>query len=47
VKIRLVDLLTGSHDQPPILLERTRGHRAPPVTSAKAAAKAKALDDVS
>jgi hypothetical protein len=46
VKIRLVDLLTGSHDQPPILLERRPPHPAAPVTSAKAA-KTKALDDVS
>jgi len=46
VKIRLVDLLTGSHDQPPILLERRSPHPAAPVTSGKAA-KAKALDDVS
>lgn len=41
VKIRLVDLLTGSHDQPAILLERTSA--AAPVGPAKA----KALDDIS
>jgi hypothetical protein len=46
-KIRLVDLLTGTHDQPPILLEEAApGHgRSISVTSASAAAEA--LDDVS
>ncbi len=43
VKIRLVDLLTGSHDQPPILRERTPSPPPAPVTSAKA----EAFDDVS
>jgi hypothetical protein len=43
VKIRLVDLLTGSHDQPPILRERTASPPPTPVTSAKG----KALDDLS
>jgi hypothetical protein len=38
VKIRLVDLLTGSHEQPSILLERT---------PSAAPAKEEALDDVS
>jgi hypothetical protein len=47
VKIRLVDLLTGSHDQPPILRERTPAHPPASVTPAKASAKAKALDDLS
>jgi hypothetical protein len=47
VKIRLVDLLTGSHDQPPILLERTRAHPPASVASAKASAKAKAAGDAS
>lgn len=53
VKIRLVDLLTGSHDQPPILLERSPSPPTAQIASVKAAsvqaasAKTGALDDVS
>jgi hypothetical protein len=46
-KIRIVDLLTGSHDQPAILLERHPGADSGLAEPANMAAQAKALDDVS
>jgi hypothetical protein len=45
VKIRFVDLLTGSHDQPP-LLQPSQAAPAPAVLADRQAAAAKALDDV-
>jgi len=46
-KIRIVDLLTGSHDEPTILLERHPAGGSGLAEPANVAAQANALDDVS
>lgn len=46
-KIRIVDLLTGSHDQPPLLLQEPPAGPGPAAAVNRAAAAAEALDDAS
>ena len=46
-KIRIVDLLTGSHDQPPLLLNEPSAMQSPAAPVNRPSAALEALDDVS